>query len=246
MSEPTVRLIHGDCLEVLKTLDAGSVDAVITDPPYGKRFHDGGVGSQPKDRWSPRGRPRFEGARIHGDETPDASACVDLFRVLKDGAPVYVFSQWMAEHYWIDAVRAAGFAVRNRMIWVKPHLGAGDLKTTYGPKHESIIYATKGRCELIGKREGDVWTERFGVDGCFKKGKVHPNQKPVDLISWLLSKSASECMTVLDPYMGSGTTGVACVKAGINFIGVEIDPTYFATAERRIAEAGLPLLEACK
>jgi site-specific DNA-methyltransferase (adenine-specific) len=243
MSNPAVRLFNGDCLNVLKTLDAGSIDAVVADPPYGKRFHDGGVGGAVSDKWPSLAPSRFQGRKIHGDEKPSTGVCQELFRVLKDGSAAYVFSQWMTETAWIDAIRDAGFAVRNRIIWAKPFKGAGDLKTTFGPQHESIIYASKGRHELAGKREGDVWFEPVGPDGCFRKGKVHPNQKPVDLISWLLSKSAAEGMTVLDPFMGSGSTGVACARAGIDFIGCEIDPTYFAVAERRIADASntLPL-----
>jgi len=141
----------------------------------------------------------------------------------------------MTESAWIQAISDAGLKVRNRLIWSKAFQGAGDLETTYGPQHESIIFAAKGRHVLAGPRDGDVWGEPIGANGCFRKGYVHPNQKPVRLISYLLRKSAVEGDTVLDPYMGSGTTGVACVRAGLNFIGCEIDPAYFAVAQKRLA-----------
>ena len=72
----------------------------------------------------------------------------------------------------------------------------------------------------------------------------HPSQKPIKLIRKLIEKYTNEGDTILDPFMGSGTTGVACVQTGRNFIGIEIDPTYFAIAERRIKEASMqPRLE---
>ena len=70
------------------------------------------------------------------------------------------------------------------------------------------------------------------------EGRQHPTQKPVPLIAWCMERAKIPIgATVLDPFMGSGTTGVACVRTGRNFIGIEIDPTYFAIAQRRIAEA---------
>ena len=65
----------------------------------------------------------------------------------------------------------------------------------------------------------------------------HPTEKPVELMKWLIETYTREGDTILDPFMGSGTTGVACVQTGRNFIGIEIDPTYFAIAEKRIKEA---------
>jgi len=67
--------------------------------------------------------------------------------------------------------------------------------------------------------------------------RFHPTQKPLELMKWVLENYTNEGDTILDPFMGSGTTGVACVQTGRNFIGIEIDPGYFAIAERRIKEA---------
>jgi DNA modification methylase len=76
-----------------------------------------------------------------------------------------------------------------------------------------------------------------GVARWATEGRLHPTQKPIGLMKWCIERYTSAGDTVLDPFMGSGTTGVACVQTGRNFIGIEIDPTYFAIAERRIAEA---------
>jgi len=232
-----VRLILGDCLEVMKTLPDKSVDAVITDPPYGKRHHDGGPGGISSAKWARPTRPRFMGKSIIGDAALDTRVVGEMARVLRPRGACYVFSQWMVEATWIVALKEVGLIVRNRLIWAKPFHGAGDLRTTYGPQHESILYATNGRHELRGRRDGDVWHEAVGPSGCFRKGREHPTQKPIELCCWLTEKSTSMGQVILDPFMGSGTTGVACVQAGRDFIGIEIDPGYFAIAERRIKEA---------
>ena len=77
----------------------------------------------------------------------------------------------------------------------------------------------------------------FGTEKQDVKKRVHPTQKPIELMSKIIQDFTKEGDTILDPFMGSGTTGVACVQTGRNFIGIEIDPTYFAIAERRIKEA---------
>ncbi len=229
-----IKLYQGDCLEVLKTLEAGSVDAVVTDPPYGKSFHDGGISGKPSKKWSTPAPAKFAGLKIVGDAKPDTTICFELSTILKGSGAVYIASQWMTEAPWIDALHGSGLMVRNRLIWAKPFHGAGDLATTFGPQHESLIFATKGRHVLRGGRDGDVWFEPIGAMGCFRKSKRHPNEKPIALVRWMIEKSADPGDTILDPYMGSGTTGVAAVQMGMNFIGIEIDPTYFAIAEKRI------------
>ena len=232
-----VELHCGDCLEILPTLKLGSVDAVVTDPPYGKGFHDGGLGKVPSAKWRNPSESRFEGTKIIGDAAVDVSVVPLLEGLLKIGGALYLFSQWMVEAEWISALKKVGLPVRNRLVWVKPKQGAGDLQTTFAPQHESIIYAAKRRHELRGRRDSDVWSEGYSSNGCFDKGKVHPNQKPIKLLKWLIKKSTNVGEIVLDPFMGSGTTGVACVQTGRKFIGIEIDPKYFAIAKKRIEQA---------
>ncbi len=227
-----ITLYHGDCLEILPTL--AGVDVVVTDPPYGKKFHDGGISGRSSERWAMPSPAKFRGVSIRNDSRPDVSALPFIATAIKLGGACYLCSQWMTESAWIDGLRANGLTVRNRLIWAKPFHGAGDLKTTFGPQHESILFATKGRHELRGRRDGDIWTEPVGSNGCFRKGNEHPNQKPVALMAWLLGKSTAAGGCVLDPYMGSGSTGVACIRTGRKFVGIELDERYCEIAAKRI------------
>ena len=230
-------IVCGDCLDVIAEMPDGCVDLVVTDPPYGKRFHDGGLGSIPSKKWAnPPTISRFAGVKIIGDNVPNPAAIVDLRRVLRVGGACYVFTQWMVESIWVDALRTSGLTARNCLVWVKPFHGAGDLKTTYGPQHERISYATNGRHELRGKRDGDVWLEPVGPNGCFRKGKIHPTQKPLGLCSWLIEKSSDEGDLVFDPFMGSGTTAVAADRLGRRWFGCDVSEEYVAMALERIAK----------
>jgi site-specific DNA-methyltransferase (adenine-specific) len=221
-----IDLLLGDCLVEMRGIADGSIDCVITDPPYGKRFHDGGLAGRPAKKWANPNPAKFAGQTITGDSKPDTRVVTEIARLLRPGGAAYVFSQWMVESAWKDALKASGLTVRNRLIWVKPMHGMGDTKTTFGPQHESILYATRGRHELKGRRDGDVWVQPFGAEGCFagRKGKLHPNQKPLGLIEWLIAKSSDEGDTVLDPFAGSGTTLIACLNTNRHGIGIESDP----------------------
>jgi site-specific DNA-methyltransferase (adenine-specific) len=121
------------------------------------------------------------------------------------------------------------FIIKNILVWDKNSFGMGDLYGQYAPSYEFIIFAVKeqGR-KLNGKRERDLLS--------FQKTKcdLHPTQKPVDLLEYLITKSSNENDTILDPFMGSGSTGVACVKTNRNFIGIELDENYFNIAKKRI------------
>jgi site-specific DNA-methyltransferase (adenine-specific) len=221
VSKPTVRLIHGDCLEVLKTLDAGSVDAVITDPPYLVAY---------------KGRRGSKTKVIAGDTEGSwvQTVYAELFRVLKDNSFCVSFYGWPQADVFMSVWKNLGFRPVSHLVFVKNVWGLGHF--TRG-QHEVAVLLAKGKPKRLRAAVSDVFPWKRVT------GAVHQNQKPDAVMSRLVENYSPAGGTVLDPYMGSGTTGVACVKAGLNFIGVEIDPTYFATAERRIYEANdtLPL-----
>lgn len=205
MTNPVVvgpcTLYRGDCLEILPTLAAGSVDAVVTDPPYGiAGVWKGGA----KHGW---GRANSQTAsRNAWDVKPSAG----VFEAILRTAETIVI--WGGNYFELPTSRGW-------LIWNKPERGF-----------------TLAEAEL-------AWTSKdfpMRVCDCRRSdpGREHPTQKPLELMRWCLDvMKIPEGATVLDPFMGSGTTGVACVQTGRNFIGIEIDPTYYAIAERRIIES---------
>ena len=192
MSE--VKLILGDCLEVMRSMPDKSVDAVITDPPYGL-----GIAGNPV-------RQKFE-RQDWDNKTPDDKYFDELFRVSKNQVI------WGGNYFNLPPHK-------NYLVWDK-----------YQPENFSLAM-----CEI-------AWTSYDSPAKIFRYSvqregaNVHPTQKPVVLMKWILEKYTRENDTILDPFMGSGTTGVACVKTGRNFIGCEIDEGYFKIAEKRIHDA---------
>ena len=213
-------LIHGDSLTVLRQMEPESVDAIITDPPYGINYVS------------------KAGARIKNDQSPFIWFLYDAFRVLKSGesgrGSLICFTRWDVEQTFIDAMRMAGFNVRSEVIWDKVVHGMGDCKTQFAPTHENIIFAIKGKYSFPGHRPKDVITFSRIIGN---QQMVHPTEKPVGLLSNLISSVTKPGDLILDPFAGSGSTLVAAKKTGRRFIGVELDDEYFAIAQRRIEEA---------
>ena len=154
-----------------------------------------------------------------------------LYELLRDGGAMYMFCNSNHIDYFKQQI-SQHFNYRNILIWLKNGMGMGDLKTTYGKRTEFIIYASKGRHELNGRRDNDVLEyKKVPV-----KKSVHQNQKPLALLEFLINKSSQPNDTVLDCFMGSGTTGVACLQTNRNFIGIELDENYYKIAQERINE----------
>lgn len=208
-----VQLIHGDCLDVLKTLDAGSIDAVVTDPPYGINFINGGGRSQ-KAGW--------RDARGDGDWDKYRPSKEIFDEILRIGRKVIVWGG----NYFTDYLPPS----MQWLVWDK-------CQRDFSLADCELAWSNQDRAaRVFSFPRGAMQSERVN----------HPTQKPVSLMKWCIELVTQPGDTILDPFMGSGTTGVAAVKTGRRFIGCEIDPTYFAIAEKRIAEAQLqlPLLEA--
>ena len=111
----------------------------------------------------------------------------------------------------------------------------GDLSTTFGYSYEFIIFASKGQPKIRGKRISDVWQ----FPRVKPKEQTHQNEKPVDLLKQAVEKSSDEGAVVFDGFIGSGSTGVACVNTNRRFIGIELGEGYFNIAKKRIEEACL-------
>lgn len=216
-------LHQGDCLDFLRTLDAESVDAVITDPPYGTMVEGDGYGR--RQIWNGE-------QQIVGDADTEVMrlGMTEAFRVLKADSWAVMFCSPKRHGESLAASASAGFRHVGEFVWDKamPGLGGG---IRY--QHENILLLAKG--EPSGRSSiSSVIRHPSRSAG---ESPVHPHRKPLKVVAQLILYASDPRDTVLDPFMGSGTTGEAALRLGRVFIGCEISPDYFATAEKRIAEA---------
>ena len=214
-------LYLGDCRDILPAL--GRVDAVISDPPYGdSETHASHLSSITLRDGTPAGQALgFSG--ISADElVAHARSWTSL------AARWVVFScEWKHAH----RLDEAGLLVRLG-IWRKPDGAPQFTGDRPGTGWEAIAICHRpGRKRWNGGGRHAVWTIPKGI------GDGHPTQKPVPLAMQFVQDFTEPGETVLDPFMGSGTTGVACAKLGRKFIGIEIEPKYFDIACRRIEQS---------
>lgn len=213
-------LYRGDCLEILPGLSA--CDSVVTDPPYSSGgFNEAGKAGGSIGTTSDRMRP------ILGDTLSTGGYFSLMRRVLRlaNAAGCYVFTDWRMWPHTTEAVELAGYRLRGMIVWNK---GSSGMGARWKTQHELICWGTKV-VSPMGEGEGNVIT-------CARSGNVeHPTEKPVPLMSTLVGNCEGD--SVLDPFMGSGSTGIAAVQQGKRFIGIEVDPAHFDTACRRIDDA---------
>ena len=214
----SVKLLQGDCLELLKQIKDESIDMVLTDPPYGIAFQSG--------------YRKIGYEKIKGDQNLYwlDDFVEEIFRVSKNNTAHYMFCSFHHIDIFKQAIQKR-FKVKNIITWVKNNTSMGDLKGDFAPKTEFIIFFQKGRRLINGRRDSNVF--EFNKT----RNELHPTQKPVDMTEYMLSKFSDEGNVILDPFMGSGTTGVACVNTNRNFIGMELDEDYFKIAKERIKKA---------
>jgi DNA modification methylase len=196
----------GDCLKILPTL--GPIDAVVTDPPYGMKWdtdHTRFSGGHRGHRSAVNGR-RW-GSSIAGDDQPfDPSLWLDFDRAIL----------WGSNHF------SAKLPTGTTLVWVKRNEHA------YGSflSDAEVAWMKGGHGVYLFK---DL--SMYSVAGA----RVHPAQKPVALMRWCIERlKLKPGATILDPYMGSGSTGVAAVQLGCNFIGIDLHRPYVTIARRRI------------
>ena len=240
-----VRLICGDCLEVLPTLEAGSVDAVITDPPYGI--------SQEMKITRAKNAMKFKGADINYNfgiwdifKNTDAlfaftySWINEVIRILRADAILVNWFDRDKINFISDYMQEKGFKRRNYIFYCKKNPVPQARKINWQSSVEEGVILTRGKHHYSFK-EGQH-KEYWELPICSGNERtVHPTQKPLKIFEDLVKWWSFEGDTILDPFMGSGTTGVACVKLNRNFIGIEINPDYFRIAEKRIREAQMQL-----
>lgn len=208
-------LYLGDCLEILPTLP--KVDAVVTDPPYGigyahsGGFHGGSIGNTKAA--NKRGSPP-----VHGDDAPF------------DPSPWLAFSKnvlmWGADHFYKRLPDSGRWLAFDKLNGMEPWDSFSDVEFGWHSQDRAArIFSLKWKGLACDKNE------ESGL-------RYHTTQKPIRLMRWCIAECRLQANAlVCDPYMGSGTTGIAATQAGHRFIGIEIEPRYFDIACERITNA---------
>ena len=217
-------LYLGDCLEILPTL--GKVDAVVTDPPY--LVSKGGFDAITGWRGGWMQEYKNQGNIVSCD-IAFSDWFGPLFSTMRDNSQAYFMTNGRNIKSMQMAAEEAGFRLHTILVW--------DKRTALPNKYyqnvtEFALFMFKGNASTINDPASKNLVSIFQRDD-----SKHPTEKPVSLMEmWI--KNSSRCNeTILDPFMGSGTTGVACVKLSRKFIGIEIEPKYFDIACKRIEKA---------
>ncbi|QEJ96622.1 DNA-methyltransferase [Treponema phagedenis] len=213
-----IELLHGDCLDFLPKIPDESIQSIITDPPY------------------------FLGMTHNSQKGcfNDLAICKPFYeklfkeykRILKPDGCIYFFCDWRSYAFYYPPLDSV-MQVKNLLVW-KKH-GRPSLNI-YGSGHELIMFS--------GKIKKSYQTNIIDGVASFNSGarktngeKIHPTQKPIELMEKFIFDSTDEGDVVLDSFMGSGTTGIACLNTNRRFIGMEIDDNYFNIAKNRLETA---------
>ena len=226
------QVMQGDCLALLPGLADGSVDAVITDPPYASGAHISAQRGK-RDAFTPnsvRVRPVIEADSMGpmGFEWVTRHWFLAMKRIVKPGGHLLCFTDWRMYPQLSMLMEAGGWRLNNMIVWDKgyPGLGAG-----FRAQHEIAIAGSNGPPEWYSYAFGNV------IRDMRLTKTEHPHEKPLSLLQAMITTCTPDDGTVIDPFMGSGTTGIACMRTGRKFIGIEIAPAYYAIAAKRIADA---------
>jgi len=246
MNMDDVTLYLGDCLDILPTLPDASIDMIFTDPPYG---HNNNNNGDLIHRWEAAlGMGQHGEARAIVNDGQEANelfkaALPEYKRLLGlgcccccccggGGGPDPQFARWSL---WMDDV----LEFKQMIVWDKGPMGMG---WHYRRSYETILVAVKPGAahrwyDDTKKVENVIRPGAYGIRKIIPNANEHPTMKPPELAEHFIKLHTQPGDLVLDPLMGSGTTGVACVRTGRRFIGIEISEDYFKMAQKRIAEA---------
>lgn len=228
-----IKLYNEDCIEVMgRMIECGSkVDAIITDPPYKvtSRGNAGNSGGMLQKEINKSGNVFKHNDIKFGDYLP-------LFaKLLNEDGHLYVMTNHINMNSLLNELDNSGFRVTKILTWVKDNKIMGQY---YMSQSEFIVFARlkNGKARRINNcGTSDVFmipNKKTKKDG----KNIHDTEKPVELMQTLVNNSKKDDSIILDPFMGVGSTGIACVNENVNFVGIELDREYFDFAKDRIEE----------
>ena len=225
-----IKLINGNCLDTLKNIPNESIDLIVTDPPYPttSRGNAGNSGGMLQKDINKKGKV-FTYNNINCKEYAP-----EFYRLLKDGSHCYVMTNHINLIDMLNTFTDVGFHFIKSLIWNKGNKIMGQY---YMSQYEYILFFRKGKGKKINNCGTSDILSISNKKTKDKDGKnIHDTEKPVELMEVLVNNSSQENELVLDPFMGVGSTGIACIKNNRNFIGIEIDENYFNIAKSRLEE----------
>ncbi len=203
------RILHGDCVTVMATLPAASVDLVLTDPPYGCNYRD------------------RAGRRVANDNRTDwlEPAFAEVARLMKPVSVCVSFYGWHVVDTFMAAWRAAGLRPVAHLVFPKRY---ASRVGTFEARHEQAYVLAKGHPK-VPSPIADV------LPWSYTGNKLHPTQKPTEALAPIIAALTRPGDIVLDPFAGSGSTLVAAKQLGRGLIGIELDAAHVSTVHRRLA-----------
>jgi site-specific DNA-methyltransferase (adenine-specific) len=239
--DDAVTIYHGDALEVLPSLDPQSVTLLWTDPPYGHSNHEGdfnarlnehrGIEGQPIANDDPEGMRRIVDA-VLTEAMPalNDDCCCCCCCCCGGGGPRPTFA-WLAQR-----MDESGLSFFHSVIWDKVNPGLG---WRYRRQHEMVMVAHKTKGKLSWSEKAQPGSNVFRTSPPRKRD--HPNEKPLKLVEWFIKNHTEVGETVLDPFMGSGTTLRAAKNLGRKAIGIELEERFCEVAAQRMGQEVLDL-----
>lgn len=225
-------LYRADCLELLATLPTASVHAIVTDPPYSSGTRREGAKGVRKSMNRSTGDDDWFGSdcmTTNGFVWTMRAVATQSKRLLCRGGHFMSFIDWRMSHSLAAAVESADMRYLGMLVWDKVSFGMGAY---FRNQHELILHFSHGRTRPVFRRDiANVLSYRR--PSC----EDHDTEKPVDLMQDLVTTVAGDGEIVADWFMGSGSTGVACVRAGRGFVGCEVDREFFDVSCRKIEQA---------
>lgn len=247
-----------DAIESLKRLNELNfkVNMILTDPPYGIDY---------QSNW---GRDGNKLKKIANDDNLEwyQEFSDECYKLLEDNSAFYCFTRYDVYPEMYNCLIKSGFKIKNLLVIQKGQKGGnGDLQAQYANDCELVIYANKGRRKFnktqLAKTDGrkgaaefrtrlpNVWFDteyntypKSTVNVSNQKDElIHPTEKNVKLLEWFLQISSNENDIILDPFMGSGSTAIACINTHRNYIGFELDKEYYRLSTERIHNHALIL-----
>jgi DNA modification methylase len=223
------QIIQGDCLEVMKQLPDGCVDAVITDPPYMVGAISVGTGNAKAGTW----------ADMQNAAHWFAAWFQESRRVLSQAGFLSSCGNWRSIPTLICALSRCSWAATSCLIWDKQWIGPA-YKNAFRPTYELALVAAMPEAEIQDRTVSDIYRGGKWLAGQCRTTE-HPAEKPVDLMEHLVQHLSPSEGLILDPFCGSGTTCVAAKRLGRHYIGIELDERYCEIARNRLAGTEKPL-----